>query len=108
MSPRARRQVLAQLTLAEREALSDQPLPDLPQATPETEPGAVSPWLAFAIADARTSRTGLVSPAARAALIECADAVRRPDERVTERSSREPGRSLVEAFGGLLPIRKGR
>lgn len=113
MTPRARRQILGRLNAAERAAVERHLAePGVTNSGEDAEIGPVdpvSPWLRRAIDDARVGKAGAMPPAARAALIESADAIDRPNAALTgPRPARETGRSLVEAFGGLLPKRQAR
>lgn len=114
MTPRARRQVLARLTAAERarierhlnEASTAQATAE---ATVTETPAPLSPWLARAIATARSGTPATMGPRTQAALLEIANAVRRPAAAPLARDPKqEPGRSLIEAFGGMLPTRRVR
>lgn len=112
MSPRARRQILAELSDSERQALD--PIIDDAAAVPQPAGDAVpapifSPWLAQSIAAARAGNAGAVTAATRAALLKSADAIERPATSIASRAGvKDPGRSLMNAFGGMLPARRGR
>ena len=111
MSPRSRRQVLARLTPAERERV-ERHLNEAPAASPTVDvssPDPLSPWLDQAITAARSGMSSVIAPRTRTALVDIADAMQQSRVALREPEPRkEPGRSLVEAFGGMLPTRRAR
>ena len=111
MSPRSRRQILGRLTTAEREKV-ERHLSAAPAASTSLEvPGSnpLSPWLIRTIEAARAGTSPTMAPRTQDALVRIADSLRRPNAvPLGQELKREPGRSLMEAFDGMLPTRRMR